>query len=168
MSQAPPLPPPVVLLAPPSAEAPAAPPGEAVRSVRQKLDALVRAQVRAEYRVALGARLFGAAEAQLAEHRRMIAQLKAAQDAFGRQVEHDMNRSAHARPLQDYAATARADDGIAQALQSLEARMERLQGDWLKTQERIGEMMQRSEGLLRGDGGRGGETAPAPSATKSD
>jgi hypothetical protein len=108
------------------------------------LEALDRDQDRAERRIGLGARFARAAAAETGRHHRMIQELKADQQAFREQAREDLAPAAQAGEVE-----ATPDDGVTTAIKSLEARMARLQSDWTRTQERIAEMLRRSETLLR-------------------
>lgn len=113
-------------------------------SPQQQLEALQRIQSQAEQRVKLGVQLFKAAEAQTAQHRQLIDEVRTEQKKFREQVEEDITRSLHAYDQW----VGEIDASLADSVSNLEARIEKLEHQWTDQQQRVEGMVLRAERLL--------------------
>jgi hypothetical protein len=102
------------------------------------------AQTQAEQRVQLGLKLFKAAEAHTVNYQNMVEQVRLKQQQLREKLEHDVARSLHTYDQW----IGEIDDGVTEVLKALEHRIDKLQSDWCGTQQRIEQMMTRSESLL--------------------
>lgn len=110
----------------------------------QQLDALSRVQSQAENRVALGLKLFKAAENHTRSQQNMLDELKAQQQELRDQVNEDVARSLHTYDQW----VGKMDENFTNSLQKLENKIEMLQENWMATQKRIETMLERSAELF--------------------
>ncbi len=113
-------------------------------SPKQQLEALRRTEEAAEERVKMGVQLFKAAEQHTVRQQAMVDQIKADQEHLREEIRADVARS-----MQAYDQwVGKMDEDFTGALKGLEKRIDDLQAQWTKSQERIDNMMRRSESLL--------------------
>ena len=110
----------------------------------QQLDALSRVQSQAESRVALGLKLFKAAENHTRSQQNMLDELKIQQQELRDQVNEDVARSLHTYDQW----VGKMDENFTNSLQKLEEKIEMLQENWMATQQRIETMLERSAELF--------------------
>lgn len=117
-------------------------------SAEQQLKALRLVQDQAEQRVNLGMKLFKAAQTHATHQHELIQELKAHQEQMRQEMQHDIAAS-----LQTYDQwMATFDENFTRKLHQLEEKIDQkidaLNEKWETTQQRIVEMVRRSETLL--------------------
>lgn len=111
---------------------------------QQQAEALKRTQAQAEQRVKLGVELFKAAEKRLTTQSDVLRQVRDEQKHLRETVQEDVAKS-----LQSYDQwIGRIDEGFTTALRTLEDKVDAMSREWSASQQRIEEMVRRSEELL--------------------
>ncbi len=124
----------------------------------EQLDALRRAQGKADQRVKLGLQLFKAAQAHTSQRRDLLDKIKAEQAALKDQLQADM-----AEKLQRYEHRLENFDGkLAESLDAIEQRIKQLEHDWKAAEQRIESTLRRAQAVL---GNVPGQTADQTSET---
>ena len=113
-------------------------------SARQQLEAVRCVQNQAEQRVQLGLKLFKAAEAHTIKYQNLVEQVRYEQQQLREKLEQDVARSLHTYDQW----IGEVDEGVPEALKALGVRIDKLQNEWSGTQQRIEQIMSRSESLL--------------------
>ena len=113
-------------------------------SSKERLEALRRVQKEAEQRVTLGMQLYRAAEQHTVHHEALVADVKADQARLKVQLQDDIARSLQACDQW----VGKIDEDFTSALKGLEQRIDNLQNQWSQSQQRINNMMRRSEAFL--------------------
>lgn len=110
----------------------------------QQAEALKRTQAQAEQRVKLGVELFKAAEKRLTTQSDVLRQVRDEQKHLREAVQQDVAKS-----LQSYDQwIGRIDEGFTTALRTLENKVDAMAREWSESQQRMDEMIRRSEELL--------------------
>lgn len=110
----------------------------------QQAEALKRTQAQAEQRVKLGVELFKAAEKRLTTQSDLLRQVRDEQKHLREVVQQDVAKS-----LQSYDQwIGRIDEGFTTALRTLENKVDAMAREWSESQQRMDEMIRRSEQLL--------------------
>jgi hypothetical protein len=110
----------------------------------QQMEALRKVQSQAEQRVKLGVQLFKAAEARVTLQRDLLTEAKSAQEQLREQINQDV-----AKTLQQYDQwIGRIDENFTKAMLKLQERMDALETEQSKAQDKITQMLRRAEALL--------------------
>ena len=108
-------------------------------SSREQLEALNRVKDQAEKRVRIGVELYRATEARTDRQQAMIQTVRDEQATRTEQIEKDVARS-----LQTYDQwVGKIDEDFTRALRGLERRIDDLQAQWHRSQERIDALLER-------------------------
>lgn len=111
---------------------------------KRQFEALKRVEDEANKRVQLGMQLYRAAESHTAHQQSLLDGFKEDQQRLKDELEQDVTRSLHAYDQW----VGKIDEDFTNALKSLESRIDTLQDQWSASQQRIDDMMRRSEALL--------------------
>lgn len=111
---------------------------------RRQFEAIKRVEEEANKRVQLGMQLYRAAEAHTAHQQSLLDGFKQEQQQLKEDLEEDVTRSLHAYDQW----VGKIDEDFTSALKGLQGRIDSLQEQWSQSQQRIDDMMRRSEALL--------------------
>jgi hypothetical protein len=110
----------------------------------QHADALRRAAAVAEQRIKLGAQLFKAAEARVAQYQELVDEIKSQQEQMRQQMQEEVQTS-----LAKYDdLVGSIDDSFTERVHVLEDKIDSLTSKWEESQKRIEQMMHRAESML--------------------
>ena len=113
-------------------------------SPEAQAEALRLAKSRAEQRVALGMRLFDAAEQRLTSQAKLMYELRRQQKSLQERVQEDV-----AKTLQAYDQwVGRIDEGFTHAIRELESKVDALTQEWQRVRQDVARMMERADALL--------------------